>query len=100
MHDFEEDGAKIEQPLFACHAPESGAPVITVDYEAYAHFLDDTSLSEEDKRILIQSLWNVVVEFVSMGFGVHPLQQAGACEAKDIKSIEWQAPKVLEGMES
>ena len=55
---------------------EAGRPVITVDYELYAHYLEDTDLSEEEKREFLQTLWNIVCEFVAMGFGVHPVQQA------------------------
>ena len=51
-------------------------PIITLDYELYAHFLDDENLPEEQKHELLQLLWNIVVECVSLGFGVHPLQQA------------------------
>ncbi|MEM8985429.1 MAG: hypothetical protein AAGC95_01790 [Pseudomonadota bacterium] len=59
-------------------------PIITVDYERYAQFLEDTDLSEDQKREFLQTLWNIVVEFVSLGFGVHPLQQAqSACGKLD-----------------
>lgn len=52
-------------------------PVIEVDYERYAHFLDDSDLSEDQKREFLQALWTIIVNFVDLGFGVHPLQQAG-----------------------
>ncbi|MEL7030207.1 MAG: hypothetical protein AAGL49_13610 [Pseudomonadota bacterium] len=48
-------------------------PSVLVDYERYAHFLNDSDLSEDHKREL---LWAIIFEFVSLGFGVHPLQQA------------------------
>lgn len=51
-------------------------PVMTVDFERYAHMLEDSDLTEEQKRELLQALWNITVEFVSLGFGVHPIQQA------------------------
>jgi len=51
-------------------------PVITVDYDAYAHFLDDTDLTDDQKREFLQALWTIITEFVSMGFAVHPVQQA------------------------
>lgn len=55
-------------------------PVVTVDYERYAHFLDNSDLTEDQKRAFLQALWSIIVEFVSMGFGVHPVQQAqNAC---------------------
>ena len=56
--------------------PRHGSPVITVDYELYAHFLEHAELSDEQKREFLQTLWNIIVELVSMGFGVHPVQQA------------------------
>jgi hypothetical protein len=65
-------------PIF--DAKGGGPPVITVDYEAYAHMLDDPDLSEDQKREVLQAIWNIVVQFVSLGFGVHPVQQTqGSC---------------------
>lgn len=51
-------------------------PVITVDYERYTHFLESSDLTEAQKQDLLQVIWEIVVEFVSLGFGIHPLQQA------------------------
>jgi len=51
-------------------------PAITVDYEKYAHLLDDPDLSEDQKREFLQAVWNIIVGFVDLGFGVHPVQQA------------------------
>ncbi len=51
-------------------------PTLTIDYEAYAHFLEHCDASEEEKREFLQALWNVICECVAMGFGVHPVQQA------------------------
>ena len=62
--------------LTSCANESANRPVITVDYERYAHFLDEADLSEEQKREFLQTLWNIIVEFVSLGWGVHPLQQA------------------------
>ena len=49
---------------------------IEVDFDRYAHFLDDSDLSEDQKRELLQTVWNVVCGFVALGFEVHPFQQA------------------------
>lgn len=58
----------------------SDKPVITVDYDRYAHYLDGTDLTDEQKQEYLQALWSIIVEFVSLGFSVHPLQQAeNAC---------------------
>ena len=61
--------------LTQSNRPE-GRPVITVDYEKYAHFLEDADLSEDQKREFLQTLWNIIVGFIDLGFGVHPAQQA------------------------
>lgn len=54
--------------------------VITVDYEKYEHFLETADLSEDQKRQFIDALWQIIVGFVDLGFGVHPAQQAeNAC---------------------
>lgn len=47
---------------------------VCVDYEAYDHFLKQSDLSAEDKKKLIDSLWAIVVGFVSLGFEVGPTQ--------------------------
>ena len=58
------------------HAP----PVLSVDYDLYAQYLEDTSLSEEQKREFLEALWSIICEFVALGFEVHPVQQAqNAC---------------------
>lgn len=49
---------------------------VTVDYDLYAHYLEDADLSDEQKREFLQALWTIICEFVALGFGVHPLQQA------------------------
>lgn len=50
-------------------------PIITVDVERYEHFLENENLTPDQKEQLLQAIWSVVVECVSIGFGVHPLQQ-------------------------
>ncbi len=47
---------------------------ISVDYERYAALLDDPDLSEKQKQEFLQTLWNIIVGFVELGFGVHPIQ--------------------------
>ncbi len=50
-------------------------PIITVDVRKYQSFLDESGLSEEKKEEFLQALWSIVVAFVEIGFGVHPLQE-------------------------
>lgn len=62
------DGLKIEFDT-------SAKPTLSVDVERYQHFLDESDLSEAQKAEFIQSLWNIMMSFVELGFGVHPLQE-------------------------
>lgn len=58
-------------------------PVVTVDVEKYKELLDDPNLSEAEKESFLQALWSIVVAFVDLGFGVHPLQEVCAQELKE-----------------
>jgi len=58
-------------------------PVVTVDVEKYKELLDDPNLSEAEKESFLQALWSIVVAFVDLGFGVHPLQEVCAKELKE-----------------
>ena len=66
---------------------EGGLPVLSVDYEKFAHYLDESNASEEQKRQLVETVWNITMMFVDMGFGVHPVQQAkNACGKRNKNS--------------
>ncbi|MEM6537374.1 MAG: hypothetical protein AAF668_06550 [Pseudomonadota bacterium] len=60
----------------ACREQSLARPSVGFEYERYAHFLDEADLSQDQKREVLQALWNIVVGFVDLGFGVHPVQQA------------------------
>ena len=53
----------------------SARPIVTVDVRKYQSWIDESGLSEEKKEEFLQALWSVVVAFVELGFGVHPLQE-------------------------
>lgn len=48
---------------------------LTIDYALYERYLENSDLSEIEKREFLETLWNVIVGFVDLGFGVHPLQE-------------------------
>ncbi|MFW8634320.1 hypothetical protein [Cribrihabitans pelagius] len=50
-------------------------PVVSVDIEKYQALLDAPGLTDEQKEEFLQSLWSVIVSFVELGFGVHPMQE-------------------------
>jgi len=49
---------------------------LSLDYKLFETYLENTDLSEEQKHEFIETLWSIIVSFVDLGFGVHPLQQA------------------------
>lgn len=53
----------------------SAKPTMTVDVERYQAYLDGSNLSEAEKEEFLQALWKIIVSFVDLGFGVHPLQE-------------------------
>lgn len=54
---------------------ESRPPALTIDWALYETYLEDSDLSEEDKRAFIEALWSIMVRFVDMGFRLSPVQE-------------------------
>ena len=64
----------------------SPGPSLTIDYALYQKYLDNSDLTEAQKSDYLDTLWSIIVSFVDLGFGVHPLQQA--CEQElDLTSL-------------
>jgi len=51
-------------------------PSLQVDWEVYAQMLEASDMSDAEKREFIQTIWELVVSFVDLGFEIHPVQQA------------------------
>ncbi|MGI9508075.1 MAG: hypothetical protein ACR2QJ_01845 [Geminicoccaceae bacterium] len=51
----------------------SGFPALSIDWELYGSYLDDSDLSDADKRACIEALWSMMVSFVDMGFRLAPV---------------------------
>ena len=49
---------------------------LEIDLDHYQSYLDDPSLSPDQKEEIIGALWAIITAFVELGFGVHPVQQA------------------------
>lgn len=50
--------------------------VLEIDYALYERYLEESEWNDEQKREFIETLWSVVIQFVDLGFEIHPLQQA------------------------
>ncbi len=53
-------------------------PTLAIQFDAqeFAHFLDESDLTNDQKLEYIQTIWGIVLQFIDMGFGIHPIQQA------------------------
>ncbi len=78
-------------------------PSLTIDYDLYQHYLDNSDLTDAQKREFLDALWSIIVSFVDLGFGVHPLQQIsdaneGECGQLDISAefLPAQSSDVIE----
>lgn len=76
----------IDRPEEAASDRRAFRPTLTVDWETYGKMLEDSDLTEDQKREFIETLWSIVVNFVDLGFGIHPLQQASEQEL-DLKNL-------------
>tara|TARA_A100001391_G_scaffold153410_2_gene111236 strand:- start:11813 stop:12166 length:354 start_codon:yes stop_codon:yes gene_type:complete len=55
--------------------PPNTSPLIELDLDVYAPYLQDADICEDDKRQLIEALWSIIVSFVQLGYGLTPAQQ-------------------------
>ena len=53
-------------------------PHVEIDVDYYQSVIDDPSVSEARKRELIAIIGRIVVQFIDIGFDVHPVQLAQA----------------------
>lgn len=56
--------------------PEATELSFAFDLDEFMHFLDEADWSEDEKIEYLTLVWNIVCEFVALGFDMHPVQQA------------------------
>ena len=47
------------------------------NWEDWLPYMEDTNIPETQKREMIETLWQIVVAFVDLGFELNPTQQVG-----------------------
>jgi hypothetical protein len=65
-------------------------PALTFDFRRYQKYVADAGLSEAEEREYLQTLWDIVISFVDMGFDVHV-----TTETKEIR-LEADSPSVVD----
>lgn len=70
----------------------SARSVLTVDVEKYQSWLDSSEMSQAQKEEFLQALWSIVVSFVELGYGVHPLQETCGQDDPDGADTPTDAP--------
>lgn len=70
------------RPNKASDDARKNPPTLTIDWDLYGQYLEDSELSDAEQREFIEVLWSIVVSFVDLGIGIHPAQLAtkDACE--------------------
>jgi len=53
----------------------SARRTLTIDVAKYEDYLANSGLTSEQKEEFLRALWTIIVAFVELGFGVHPLQE-------------------------
>ncbi len=67
------------------------APALGVDLSCYLPLLEDDAISDADKQALLESLWSIIVSFVQLGWGVHPIQHMR--DAENVRKITCGKPE-------
>jgi hypothetical protein len=57
--------------------------VLEVDVAKYLEFTKDMEITEDQQRQLIEAMWQIMMAFADVGFGIHPVQQASAEKRHD-----------------
>jgi len=79
-------------------------PTLDVDLMTFAHHLDESGLSEDEKQEFLGIFWKLVMAFVDLGYGVNATQMACGHLTKSFEkegvlaldSVQLDQPKTTE----
>ncbi|WP_127145217.1 hypothetical protein [Pelagibacterium montanilacus] len=71
-------------------------PSIEIDTAKYQKYLDDPTLSDEQREEIIQALWSIITVSVDLGFGVHPAQQVQDADSQQRSEFELEAQEEMD----
>lgn len=67
----------------------ASACAVSIDWALYGSYLEESNLSDDQKREFIETLWSIVLSFVDLGFSLDPNQ--GGCEQKSNSALNFPA---------
>ena len=85
-HYTEKETGKDLREHFAPYAE----PTVTVEFDNYREFLEGMDMTEAQKEEFLQAMLVIVANFVELGFGTHPAQDAGGQDI-DMRSFATKA---------
>lgn len=62
----------------------SAGNALTFDPDEFISHIADLELTEEQATELLGAIWSIMVAFVDLGFGIHPVQQAQSARNGDV----------------
>lgn len=75
MYDHDDELRQPAAPDTGDTQPTPFSP-LTFNPNPYLRYFAGSDLSDDQKQILLEELWGIMVAFVDMGFGISPIQQA------------------------
>jgi len=57
---------------------------VEFDLEKYQSYIDDPTLTPEQREKVIKTIWGIIINFVDLGFGVHPMQEVCGKDDTDL----------------
>lgn len=80
----------------------SAQRVLTIDVARYEEYMRDAGMNAEQKEAFLRAMFAIVMTFVELGFGVHPLQQVSGEEpcGKDALGVDQPPNSALNGVRS
>lgn len=87
-HSAASDAAPLTiDPALLLREPSS-LPKLTFNPDDYADYVADLELTPEQQRELLEAMWALIVAFVDVGFGIHPIQHALAKAHPEFDCVE------------
>ncbi|KAA3516957.1 hypothetical protein GOZ96_12380 [Agrobacterium vitis] len=61
-------------------------PALRFDWTEWLPYLEDQDIPDDQKRVLIETLWSIIVAFVDLGWQINSSQEISG-SGLDLKSI-------------